>query len=84
MLLRKVPAVYPQVALRHHLQGAVNLKILVNEAGRVTKVEIIDGPPDLRRAAVEAVSRWIYRPASLDGKPVSASVKVELMFHATN
>lgn len=82
VLLHEARPVYPQLALAHHVEGAVGMKLLIDTAGRVSRAEVLDGPPVLRQAALDAVRQWRYRPASLDGEAVTMAVKVAVQFRA--
>jgi periplasmic protein TonB len=50
--------------------GAVQVAITIGENGRVIEAKAISGHPALRSSAEEAAKQWIFRPASLDGKPM--------------
>jgi TonB family protein len=76
----RVRPVYPAAALARRAEGKVVLNALVQKDGRVGKVTPISGNVLLRDAAVEAVKRWIYTPASLNGRPTESTVVVEVNF----
>lgn len=60
VLLHSPEAIYPQAALDAHIEGTVLLNVLIDDDGRVAKAEAVDGPPLLRRAAVDAVRQWQF------------------------
>jgi TonB family protein len=68
--LTKVAAIYPPIAKRMKASGAVQVAITIDENGRVIEAKAISGHPALRSAAEEAAKQWVFRPASLDGKPM--------------
>jgi len=37
--------------------------------------------PDFDAAAIDAVKKWKFSPASKDGNPVATAIKVEVSFH---
>jgi TonB family protein len=76
----KVRPVYPAAALARRAEGKVVLNALVQKDGRVGKVTPISGNVLLRDAAMEAVKKWIYTPASLNGRPTESTVVVEVNF----
>jgi periplasmic protein TonB len=76
-----VPPVYPQNARALKLQGDVELDALVDETGRVTETKIISGPQPLIAAARDAVQKWKYKPAQLNGKPIAVHTRVSLRFN---
>jgi protein TonB len=65
------PPDYPEEARKTGREGLVILKIVIDEQGRVTVVSVMRGEEPLTSAAVEAVSRWRYEPATLGGTPIS-------------
>jgi TonB family C-terminal domain len=68
--LTKVAPIYPPIAKRMNASGAVQVAITIGENGRVIEAKAISGHPALRSAAEEAAKKWVFRPASLDGKPM--------------
>jgi len=68
--LTKAAAIYPPIAKQMKASGAVQVEITIDEKGRVIEAKAISGHPALRPAAEEAAKKWVFRPASLDGKPM--------------
>jgi len=68
--LTKAAAIYPPIAKQMKASGAVQVAITIDENGRVIEAKAINGHPALRPAAEEAAKKWVFRPASLDGKPM--------------
>ena len=58
------------------------LKILVNEQGRIARVLVERGIPGsvLESAAINAVLRWQFQPATKNGQPVRAWTKASFDF----
>ena len=75
-----VAPVYPDVARRAGVEGDVVLRILVSSEGRVTDLRVLDGPPILARAAVEAVRQWQYHALIMNGHPVAAVTTFTVSF----
>jgi protein TonB len=72
---------YPEPARRVRLQGAVILEAVIDEHGNVTSVRVVKGMPmGLEQAAIEAVSRWKFQPATLDGRPVAVYFNLTVNF----
>ena len=67
-----VPA-YPAEAKANAIEGTVVVKYVVTETGAVTNIEIVRGPAELRDAVLAAIRSWRFKPAMLDGHPVSVS-----------
>ncbi len=79
-VLRQVAPVYPELARRAGVFGNVKLQITVSATGAASSVRAVEGPTLLRAAATDAVSRWQYRAAILDGKPVESTIEVTVKF----
>ena len=80
-LLRTVPAQYPQMARQLRVEGEVLLKIDIDTSGNIAAAHALSGPPMLRQAAIDAVQRWKYQPATLGDKPVESTQAVKVDFH---
>jgi periplasmic protein TonB len=62
---------YPEAAQRAGREGVVVIKAIIDEEGRVTHPEVLRSlDPILDDAALAAVRRWKFRPATRFGKPV--------------
>jgi len=67
------PALYPKDARRLHLQGTVEVEMIVDETGVPHDVRILHGASALLdEAVVEAVYKFRYEPAVKDGVRVKA------------
>lgn len=72
---------YPEEARHARVQGVVILQTIIDKAGNVTDVKVLKGlPSGLTEAAVEAVSSWRFKPATLEGKPVAVFYLVTVSF----
>ena len=72
---------YPQSAWATGVQGTVTLEVVVDTDGRVGQVEVLEGlPHGISEAAVAAVQRWRFRPATRDGEPVVVFHRLTLRF----
>jgi len=79
-LVSSVPPVYPQLAKTQRLSGDVKIDALIDESGRVTGMRVISGPAMLHQAAMDALKQWRYKPAMLNGNPVSMHLMVTIQF----
>jgi TonB family protein len=59
---------YPAEARSEGAEGTVVLKAIVDEAGKVTGLRLVEGNATLAPAAMRAVKQWRYRPYMRDGK----------------
>jgi TonB family protein len=71
----RVSPVYPEIAKRMKISGAVTIEATVDAEGKVTAVKTVSGNRMLSPAAEEAVKKWKFEPGSGE-----ASVNVELNF----
>lgn len=71
---------YPRFASSHRIGAVVVLSATVRADGKVERVRVLSGPPMFRDPAVLAVSRWIYRPAMINGRPISQPTTIRLRF----
>jgi TonB family protein len=78
--LYKVDPVYPTLARLAHIEGDVRLEAVVDETGCIADVRVLDGPPLLVSAAVEAVRRWVYSPTIQNGEPVRIQAIITVRF----
>jgi len=64
---------YPEAAQKAHASGQVQVKVLVDETGRVISAEALFGPESLRQAAVEAAKLAKFPPTVVEGAAVKVS-----------
>jgi len=72
--------VLPAIARQQKISGTVSLMATVDTAGKVKGVKVLDGQPILSGAAVNAVLKWRYKPATLNGQPVETTVPIKVTF----
>jgi TonB family protein len=77
---RSVAPIYPEVARQAGVEGDVVLRVYVSSSGRVTGLKVLDGPPILARAAVEAVQRWQYQAPRMNGRPANVVTTLVVSF----
>ena len=72
---------YPAGARAAGVSGAVVLRGIVRKDGTIDDVEIIkDQPNGLGEAALDAVRRWRFRPATFRGEPIDVYYTVTVNF----
>ena len=81
---KKVPPSYPPIAKMKKISGKVTLKVLVSEKGKPEQVQVVTiSPPSnvgFDKAAVEAVMKWEFQPATKDGTRVKCWFLVPVVF----
>jgi TonB family protein len=71
---------YPAIARAGHIEGAVVLDATIDESGRVEDLRVLRSVAGLDRAAVDAVRRWRYAPATINGLPTRVMLTVTASF----
>jgi len=73
---------YPRASIRNEETGVVTLSFTVAASGHLLGAAVArsSGFPNLDNAAYAALTRCRFRPASLDGQPVQASMQVQYVW----
>jgi TonB family protein len=79
-VLSEVRPNYPAEAREKRLEGAVVLDILIDEKGAVRQASLIEGPEIFRAGALEAIKKFKFRPAKVDGSPEAVRIRYTLKF----
>lgn len=84
--LNNPPPVYPLAARRRNIEGQVLLRAEIRPDGSCSQVEIKQASPheSLNQAALEAVKKWRFIPATQDGRNVTAWVEIPIKFKLQN
>ena len=72
---------YPSAAKSAGIEGTVIVAYVVTESGAVSSVKAVRGPAELRGVCEAAVRGWKFKPAMLDGRPVSVRRIARFPFH---
>jgi TonB family protein len=76
-LLHRAPVRYPADAAHKGIQGTVLVEATLDQNGEVTDAQIIGGPQELRRAALESVLQWHYNKEA--GLPPKVQVAIDFV-----
>jgi periplasmic protein TonB len=79
-VIHRVEPVYPQMARMIHAQGTVELTGVIGTDGRIRELKALSGNPLLVKAAIDAVSQWIYAPPILNGERVEVIAPITVNF----
>jgi periplasmic protein TonB len=73
---------YPPEAVQQGLEGRVILSVTIAASGEVTRVTVAEscGYDVLDQAALDAVRRWRFSPATRGGKPVEWTARLPIRF----
>jgi TonB family protein len=80
-LKARVEPVYPPEVREAHVQGRVEINIVIGADGVVRNPQVISGPPLLLESAIAAVKKWAYDPELVNGDPVEAKLTVDFEFY---
>src|SRR5262249_1558153 len=59
-VLHRSAVMYPEAALRAHVQGIVAVEATLDSSGNVTDAHVLSGPAELRRAALQSILQWHF------------------------
>ncbi|MBN2724174.1 MAG: TonB family protein [Deltaproteobacteria bacterium] len=80
-LLKYIAAKYPEKAVKENREGTVLLTVSIDETGKVIGVEVKKSAgSDLDEAAKEAVMKFLFTPASIDGKAIPVKIPLAYPF----
>jgi len=66
----KVQPVYPELARKMNITGSVKVQVVVSPNGTVKEAKVVGGHPVLANAALEAVRKWRFEPATVESTGV--------------
>jgi protein TonB len=75
---------YPEALIESGKDGFAKLTFVVTEKGLVEDPSVAEASePEFGEAAMEAIKQWRFKPAMLDGKPISKKVAIPFQFTAS-
>ncbi len=80
MLTTRHRVTNPPDALAAKVSGTVVLEAIIGTDGSVKNLTAISGPPMLKKAAVDAVRTWRYRPFLLNNGPAEVKTTINVVF----
>ena len=78
--LKEVKPRYTRRAQKACIEGSTILQAVISKEGRVVDIAVLRPLPGLTDAAVDAVSRWRFEPATLRGRPVEVNYNLAVNF----
>ena len=79
------PPAYDDDARRSKIHGTVMVESIIDEEGCIQNLRVCKSlHPSLDLATLEAVRRWVFRPAEIDGKPVKVYYTLTVNFTMGN
>src|SRR5689334_22004510 len=80
--IKKVEPEYPAMARQVRLSGRVQVDVIIDAAGNVEKVKVLQGNVLLSNSAANALKRWKFTPFPGPGsKPVRVIASMTFDFH---
>ena len=79
LIVSRVPVI-PDDARESGVTGIVRMQATINRNGYVQRLHVLQGPTQLRPAALAAVSAWRYRPYLVNGQPVNVMTTITIDF----
>jgi TonB family protein len=77
----KVDPKYPQTLIKERVDGEVVLYAIIRKDGTVDSIQIIRSlDPQLDKNSMDALARWVFRPATREGKPVDCEAVIHIPF----
>jgi len=67
---------YPERPVNSVASGSAVLQVSVSSSGAVTDVEFLHEMPGFDNVFRDALKKWRFRPAQLDGTPISAKIVI--------
>ena len=83
-LIKRVAPIYPEDAVRNHIQGTVRLLAVIQEDGSIGELRVARGVCPLANAAIFAVKQWRYQPFLFNGQAVRIYTTIETNFTLTH
>jgi len=87
-LVSKMPSVayevrpeYPAKARELNLTGVVSMSILIDDKGLVRQIQFISGEEIFKDVALNAMAKFKFNPAQVDGKPVAVRIRYTIRFN---
>jgi protein TonB len=72
---------YTEIARKARIQGEVIVQAIIDKKCTVTDVKVLKPlPMGLDKAAADAVAKWKFKPATLNGKPVDVYYNLTVNF----
>lgn len=76
-LLHRAPVAYPEGARAKGIQGAVSIELTLDGSGSVADARVLNGPEELRKAALQSVLQWHFAHETAGNKR-QVAVRFEL------
>jgi len=79
VIKREVPE-YPPLAKVNYIEGPVRMIVKVSTEGQISEAHVVTGHPFLAVAALNAIRKWLFRPAKARPGPAEFQTYVDVNF----
>jgi TonB family protein len=79
--IRQTSLEYPAEARKERITGTVEMQVTIAEDGSVQSPRMVSGDPLLQAGLAEAISKWVYQPMRVNGKPVPMTTELAIKFN---
>ena len=80
-LIESAPIYYPESAKKERKEGVVLIWVKVGANGRAIDTRILESTdPVFEKPVIEAVYKFRFKPATLNGRPVTSEVGIPVKF----
>lgn len=76
---RPRPIHQPVPRIVSRVPGSVRVNLAIGTDGLVTSVRVVQGLPGVTPQVINAVNRWRFQPATVNGQPVESTYEVEIV-----
>lgn len=81
VLVKKVEPIYPRGQVRNGLNGEVEVEFEVDVTGKTQKITVLrTNNPAFSQPVIDAVSKWVFKPGTKDGKPAATKMRQKMRF----
>lgn len=80
--LVRIPPIYPTRAKRKGIEGFVTIEFQVTKQGLVDHIKVVTAKPGtiFNKSVIACVSRWKFKPPTIEGIPVAALARTTINF----
>jgi protein TonB len=83
-LIESIQPAYPDELKASGEIGEVKIRATIDESGNVSRAEVVSAThPAFAQSAMEAIRKWRFKPAREEGKAVSQTVVIPMVFRLT-
>jgi periplasmic protein TonB len=83
--VRMVAPEYPGEMQREGISGVVTVRCTIDEHGGVTDAVVVKSSAGVfEKPAMDALSKWKFKPATLDGKAIATKAIIPIRFVANS